>query len=174
MVGGWVFLLVLGHPGSPGQRAIKRLLLLCVTPKMVMLSSNVLVRSYPESTTYQELAQWKGQWSRSSGEHYYIPAQCCFHSIPYTIIPNSRLPHMALFCWIYNVQLAIYNGANSLDGFLKLSTAAYHIVLYINMYCFLRPHYGIGQAIIHCVHEKTPPQACLNNFKISKLCTITI
>jgi len=30
MVGGWVFLLVPAHPGSPGQRAIKRLLLLWV------------------------------------------------------------------------------------------------------------------------------------------------
>jgi len=28
MVGGWVFLLVLAHPGSPGQTAVKRLLLL--------------------------------------------------------------------------------------------------------------------------------------------------
>jgi len=28
MVGGWVFLLVRAHPGSPGQRAVKRLLLL--------------------------------------------------------------------------------------------------------------------------------------------------
>ena len=26
--GGWVFLLVPAHPGSPGQRAVKRLLLL--------------------------------------------------------------------------------------------------------------------------------------------------
>jgi len=29
MVGGWVFLLVPAHPGSPGQRAVKRLLLCC-------------------------------------------------------------------------------------------------------------------------------------------------
>jgi len=29
MVGGWVFLLVPAHPGSPGQTAIKRLLLCC-------------------------------------------------------------------------------------------------------------------------------------------------
>jgi len=28
MVGGWVFLLIPAHPGSPGQRAVKRLLLL--------------------------------------------------------------------------------------------------------------------------------------------------
>jgi len=28
MVGGWVFLLVPSHPGSPGQRAVTRLLLL--------------------------------------------------------------------------------------------------------------------------------------------------
>jgi len=28
MVGGWVFLLVLAHLGSPGQRAVKQLLLL--------------------------------------------------------------------------------------------------------------------------------------------------
>jgi len=28
MVGGWVYLLVPAHPGSPGQRAVKRLLLL--------------------------------------------------------------------------------------------------------------------------------------------------
>ena len=36
MVGGWVFLLVLAHPGSPGQRAIKRSLLslCCVTSSM--------------------------------------------------------------------------------------------------------------------------------------------
>jgi len=27
LVGGWMFLLVLAHPGSPGQRAVKRLLL---------------------------------------------------------------------------------------------------------------------------------------------------
>jgi len=31
MVGGWVFLLVPAHPGSPGQRAVKRLL--CVVYK---------------------------------------------------------------------------------------------------------------------------------------------
>jgi len=30
MMGGWVFLLVPAHPGSPGQRAVKRLLLLLV------------------------------------------------------------------------------------------------------------------------------------------------
>jgi len=29
MVGGWVFLLVPAHPGSPGQTAVKRSLLLC-------------------------------------------------------------------------------------------------------------------------------------------------
>jgi len=28
MVGGWVFLLVPAHPGSPRQRAVKRLLML--------------------------------------------------------------------------------------------------------------------------------------------------
>jgi len=36
MVGGWVFLLVLSYPGSPGQRAVKRLLLL-------LLFTNTLV-----------------------------------------------------------------------------------------------------------------------------------
>jgi len=30
MVGGRVFLMVPAHPGSPGQRAVKRLLLCCV------------------------------------------------------------------------------------------------------------------------------------------------
>jgi len=29
MVGGWVFLLVLAHPGSHRQRSVKRSLLLC-------------------------------------------------------------------------------------------------------------------------------------------------
>jgi len=28
-----------------------------------------------------------------------VSAQCCFHSIPYTIIPNSRLPRMTLLYW---------------------------------------------------------------------------
>ena len=60
----------------------------------------------------------------------------CFHSIPYTIIPNSRLPRAALFYWRYNGEQAIYNGANSLDGF-PMPAIAYCIVLYINMYCLL-------------------------------------
>jgi len=62
--------------------------------------------------------------------------QCCFHSIPYTIVPNSRLPHVPLFHWRYNGELAIDNDANSADGFLTLAIAQC-IVLYINMYYLL-------------------------------------
>jgi len=36
MVGGWVFLLVPAHPGSPGQRAVKRLLLLLWTVSLYL------------------------------------------------------------------------------------------------------------------------------------------
>jgi len=36
MVGGWMFLLVLAHPGSPRQRAVKRLLLLLLLSKKTM------------------------------------------------------------------------------------------------------------------------------------------
>jgi len=38
MVGGWVFLMVLAHPGSPGQRAVKRLLC-CVWWQWCFLAS---------------------------------------------------------------------------------------------------------------------------------------
>jgi len=31
MVGDWMFLLVPAHPGSPGQSAVKQLLLCCVS-----------------------------------------------------------------------------------------------------------------------------------------------
>ena len=37
MVGGWVFLLVPAHPGSPGQRAVKRLLLLLCLASLLCL-----------------------------------------------------------------------------------------------------------------------------------------
>ena len=37
MVGGWVFLLVLAHLGSPGQRAVKRLLLLLFIVKLFIV-----------------------------------------------------------------------------------------------------------------------------------------
>jgi len=37
MVGGWMFLLVLAHPGSPGQRAIKRLLLLFLLTTCIVI-----------------------------------------------------------------------------------------------------------------------------------------
>jgi len=47
MVGGWVFLLVLAHLGSPGQRAVKRLLLcVCLVkqkPKAVVVVLVVVV-----------------------------------------------------------------------------------------------------------------------------------
>jgi len=38
MVRGWVFLLVLAHLGSPGQRAVKRLLLLLFLLLFLLLS----------------------------------------------------------------------------------------------------------------------------------------
>jgi len=37
MVGGWMFLLVPAHPGSPGQRAVKRSLLLLFTLQFTFL-----------------------------------------------------------------------------------------------------------------------------------------
>jgi len=45
MVGGWAFLLVPAHPGRPGQRAAKRLLLLfqravCTTFQTCILNSH--------------------------------------------------------------------------------------------------------------------------------------
>jgi len=39
MVGGWVFLLVPAHLGSPGQRAVKRLLLLLCMPPQITCAS---------------------------------------------------------------------------------------------------------------------------------------
>jgi len=41
MVGGWVFLLVPAHLGSPGQRAIKQLLLLCISVSGVQQISDL-------------------------------------------------------------------------------------------------------------------------------------
>jgi len=52
-----------------------------------------------------------------------------------TIIPHSRLPRTELL-YTDNGELAIYNGANSGDGFLT-PAIAYCIVLYNNIYCLL-------------------------------------
>ena len=46
IVGGWVFLLVPAHPGSPGQRAIKRLLLLLLLLLQEFLSFFLSSRKY--------------------------------------------------------------------------------------------------------------------------------
>jgi len=43
MVGGWMFLLVLAHSGSPGQKAIKRLLL-CVVMHFLQFFVTVVDR----------------------------------------------------------------------------------------------------------------------------------
>ena len=43
MVGGWVFLLVMAHPGSPGQRVVKWLLcvLCCVSERILKISQHL-------------------------------------------------------------------------------------------------------------------------------------
>jgi len=53
MVGGWVFLLVPAHPGSPGQRAVKRLLLLLLLWKIRKLLFLVLCRKRKLEDAYQ-------------------------------------------------------------------------------------------------------------------------
>jgi len=40
MVGGWVFLLVPAHPGSPGQRAVEQLLLLLLLLLFVLTEAD--------------------------------------------------------------------------------------------------------------------------------------
>jgi len=45
MVGGWVFLLVPAHPGSRGQRAVKRLLLLLSVNQSVIVTCVIATRS---------------------------------------------------------------------------------------------------------------------------------
>jgi len=45
MVGGWVFILIPAHPGSPGQRAVKRLLCVsCVHDSDGIVITNLLTR----------------------------------------------------------------------------------------------------------------------------------
>ena len=44
-----------------------------------------------------------------------VSALCCFHSIPYTIIPNSKLPNMALLYWRYDGELAILRYFNEIS-----------------------------------------------------------
>jgi len=60
MVGGWVFLLVPAHPGSPGQRAVKRFVVVidCSLKLLQVLLLHwhvemcfILHKQQPESTT---------------------------------------------------------------------------------------------------------------------------
>jgi len=43
MVGGWVFLLVPAHPGSPGQRAVKQLLCYCCNCSLLSLNGRLVL-----------------------------------------------------------------------------------------------------------------------------------
>jgi len=75
MMGGWVFLLVTAHPDTPGQRAIKRLLLLlyCV----LTCFHNVTGGLY----TYLDVtwSVWKSQgiWCRLDSGHPEVVYICC-------------------------------------------------------------------------------------------------
>ena len=90
----------------------------------------------------------KSFWQQEIRSMERVSAQCCFHAIPCTIIQNSRLPRTALFYWRYNGELAIYNGANSLDGFL-MPAIAYCIVLYTNIWCLLRMTHCLCVQVTH-------------------------
>jgi len=61
MVGGWMFLLVLVHPGSPGQRAIKRLLARLQTWRAIIFSQvclSVCLCVYVSLTSTSTLQRW--------------------------------------------------------------------------------------------------------------------
>jgi len=62
MVGGWVFLLVPGHPGSPGQRAVKRLLSLLLLQIPAAMLDNEADRTKHESCSAHH--EWKSHCCR--------------------------------------------------------------------------------------------------------------
>jgi len=88
MVGGWVFLLVPAHPGSPGQRVVKRLLLLLCT---VLPTSSCL---YSLNGTSKKV----NKVSKSSYLMSFTSVTCCLQltSIMTTTVKAHHWPHDTL------------------------------------------------------------------------------
>ena len=88
MVGGWVFLLVLAHPGSPGQRAVKWLLLLlfCCVQYSSMKQEWILV-SNSHYKWCAILPSKLSSWTRQDSVHQVIVPDWCqcseFSSVPW-------------------------------------------------------------------------------------------
>jgi len=79
MVRGWVFLLVPAHPGSPRERAIKRLLLLCVV---------ILVQSATKSCCVQVQIRTSHSWTACKDRRGHLV--CGRHGVVHSL--TSRRP----------------------------------------------------------------------------------
>ena len=86
MVGGWVFLLVPAHPGSPGQRAVKRLLLLLLFPLLSFFrfpfvltnnDNNGSVRVCIPVTTTRSLTRLTSSATRAVSRRTSTRSRCC-------------------------------------------------------------------------------------------------
>jgi len=92
MVGGWLFLLVPGHPGSPGQRAVKQLFLLLLLLQLSLLLAIVilllLLLLSTTTTSYSKLQKIRFINSHDFFHIWILPfwligsaLMCCFKSL---------------------------------------------------------------------------------------------
>jgi len=154
MVGGWVFLLVPAHPGRPGQRTVKRSLLLLLNA----------------SATFLGVFGWQNRTKTGFGFIHFsafddvklkpvFPTQwnCLFGLDLIGFVTDILLSNMT---WCLHLWPCLH-----LDSwfrvcfhiFCQLILSSNHTVLFANlsdsyrlkwMNCFLWPPYGIGQTII--------------------------
>jgi len=134
MVGGWVILLVPAHPGSPWQRAVKRLLLLLLVLTVALIDTSVV-----------DLLSWKfcfwvmcrvivshpGYFAFHCLQKVCVIGGSC-HSLP---LPSSRhhqsysdclednreIVRTILCCVVYDNCAKLYAHTHTYEQFVKMS-----------------------------------------------------
>jgi len=176
MVGGWLFLLVPAHPGSPGQRAVKRLLLLLFSAMSYILECSLVswhavffwAACYSIVSHTRELAsekwtvcgfvdflQWKAEQEDSSSSSFVKARQ------------DRKLRSGGLARTYYCHRSGHYRhrGRNvrhmKIQGSCKIGSvcpASMFVKITESGMCF----YHLS-ALIHCVTKKCPPFYFSNN-----------
>jgi len=147
-VGGWVFLLVPAHPGSPGQRAVKRSLCCCI------LAPNKQWHSTEDRTCGRRYPEDKFEFDKASLMTVNVPwYDNTLLRRQYVQVPECLQVISTYTLWQLVTQC-------TLTTYKQLHTAA-------TQKQYLWPAYGIGQAIIFSSCHSLEMQDAKNHQKVA-------
>jgi len=152
MVAGWVFLLVPAHPGSRGQRAVKRSLLFCTF--MIINWFHIIISGHLKTICQKQITRLPWAYSVYFWELSYNPFHVAMDSDISHVLWLSSLLYMCTHSQCYHCHQRIHRllaTTLQLTCFMCLLCTAFDVYLcYIYHTCHQRPAASLSQSLCIC------------------------